>query len=69
MRSLCFLALPLFLPWALAAEPAAGDKVDFKVPSHANDLLDFYCSECHDSGTQKGDVRLDNFEDLGLGIN
>lgn len=67
MRSLSLLVLPFFLPWALADEPAAGDKVDFKVPSQADDLLGFYCYECHDSGTQKGDVRLDNLEELGLG--
>ena len=67
MRSLSLLVLPFFLPWALADEPVAGDKVDFKVPSQADDLLGFYCYECHDSGTQKGDVRLDNLEELGLG--
>jgi hypothetical protein len=67
MRSLCLLVLPFFIPCALADEPAAGDKVDFKVPSQADDLLHFYCYECHDSGTQKGDVRLDNLGELGTG--
>ncbi len=67
MRSLCFLALPFFFPWTLADEATAGDKVDFKVPSQADNLLDFYCYECHDSGTQKGDVRLDNLAELGNG--
>ena len=39
-----------------AAEP------DYKlvVPGKVDDLLAFYCYDCHDSGSQKGDVRLDD---------
>lgn len=46
---------------------AAGDGALFKVPPRAADLLDYYCYECHDSGTQKGDVRLDHLDTLGRG--
>lgn len=59
--------LPFFISSALSDEPAAGVKVDFKVPPKVDDLLDYYCYECHDSGTQKGDVRLDNLRELGKG--
>ncbi len=37
---------------------------DFKVPPHAKELLDFNCFECHDDDRKKGDVQLDNLEDL-----
>ncbi|MGB0327918.1 MAG: c-type cytochrome domain-containing protein [Akkermansiaceae bacterium] len=34
------------------------------MPSKVDDLLDYYCYECHDSGTQKGEVRLDDLASL-----
>jgi len=44
---------------------AYGEK-DFKVPSHVMELLSNYCTDCHEDGTEKGDIRLDNLEELPL---
>jgi len=48
---------------------AFGDQKEyqFKVSKKAGDLLAYYCYECHDSGLQKGDVRLDDLESLAQG--
>lgn len=37
----------------------------FEVPPKVADLLDFNCYECHDSGTKKGGIQLDNLAELG----
>lgn len=63
MRLLRLLFCPFFVSLALADEPEG--KLDFKVSKQMDDLLHFYCDDCHDSGTQKGDVRLDNLVVLG----
>ena len=44
---------------------AHGEK-DFKVPSNAKEILGNYCTDCHEDGTEKGDIRLDNLEELPL---
>jgi hypothetical protein len=44
---------------------AYGEK-DFKVPSNAKEILGNYCTDCHEDGTEKGDIRLDNLEELPL---
>ena len=44
---------------------AYGEK-DFKVPSAAKELLTNYCTDCHEDGTEKGDIRLDNLDELPL---
>lgn len=36
----------------------------FEIPSETEELLQHYCYDCHDAGTQKGDVQLDNLESL-----
>ena len=46
---------------ASAAEPV------FRVDPAAAGLLDRYCIDCHEEGTEKGDLRLDNLEELPLG--
>ncbi len=46
----------------MAAEPASNS---FKVPEKTADLLETYCFECHEAGIKKGDIRLDNLEELG----
>lgn len=38
----------------------------FKVPPHAKEILGNYCTDCHEDGTEKGDIRLDNLEELPL---
>jgi hypothetical protein len=37
----------------------------FEVPPKVAELLDFNCYECHDSGTKKGGIQLDNLAELG----
>lgn len=43
-----------------SAEPS------FRVDPKAADILSFYCIDCHEDGTKRGDVRLDNLEELPL---
>ena len=61
MRLPFVVSLFFLLSWVQAKE------LNFKVPSKVDDLMGFYCYECHDSGTQKGKVRLDNLAELGNG--
>ncbi|MFN4942386.1 MAG: DUF1588 domain-containing protein [Akkermansiaceae bacterium] len=44
---------------------AYGEK-NFKVPANAMEILGKYCTDCHEDGTEKGDIRLDNLEELTL---
>jgi hypothetical protein len=48
---------------------ARAEKLDdvFRVPAQIDELLDYYCFECHDSATQKGKVRLDGLTSLKQG--
>ncbi len=46
---------------AIAAEPAK-----FQVDPVAGQILEQYCIDCHEDGTEKGDVRLDNLAELTL---
>jgi hypothetical protein len=39
-------------------------KQSFKVPTEAVDLIDYYCIDCHEDGTEKGGMRFDNLEEL-----
>lgn len=50
-----------FSPTARAVEQAP-----FRVDSAVGDILDRYCIDCHEAGTEKGDVRLDNLTELSL---
>ncbi len=43
-----------------SAEPA------FRVDPKAAEILSNYCTDCHEDGTEKGDIRLDNLEELPL---
>lgn len=42
------------------AEPA------FKIDPKAAEILSNYCTDCHEDGTEKGDIRLDNLDELPL---
>ena len=59
--------MALACAWAatgvLAADPAAVKRV---VPDNIEFLLEEYCWDCHEDGTTKGDVRLDNLDELDL---
>ena len=49
-----------------AAKSAAPDH-PFKVPPRAEELLESYCYDCHDSDLSKGDIRFDNLGELPQG--
>jgi hypothetical protein len=63
------LALHAFSLPVKADESSRPDEPEpeFKVPAHAEALLESYCYECHDSGIKKGGIRLDNLGELGEG--
>ena len=46
MRLLWLPFFPFFISLALADEP--GGNLDLKVPEQEDDLLHFYCDDCHD---------------------
>jgi mono/diheme cytochrome c family protein len=49
------------LSFAVAAEPAP-----FQITPEVAELLDQYCIDCHEEGTEKGKFRLDNLAELPL---
>ncbi len=57
LRSVIFL-LGLAVSSSLAAP--------FRVDPKAAEILSQYCTDCHEDGTEKGDIRLDNLADLTL---
>ena len=54
-------ALAILPSLALAAQQAP-----FRVDPAVGQILDHYCIDCHEAGTEKGDVRLDNLSELSL---
>ena len=56
-----FMAVMISAPLALAAGPEK-----FQVEPGAGEILEKYCIDCHEDGTEKGDVRLDNLAELTL---
>lgn len=44
----------------------SADKTPFKLETKVEKLFDAYCLNCHDSDTQKGNIRLDNLAELPL---
>jgi hypothetical protein len=54
---------------ALIVDPSVARAVEhsvFKIDPATQELLGNYCTDCHEDGTTKGDVRLDNLESLPL---
>ncbi len=39
---------------------------EFHIDPKAADILSNYCTDCHEDGTEKGDIRLDNLDELAL---
>lgn len=56
----CYAAL-----WISHSQPVFAE-AKFHVDPKAADLLAKYCLDCHEEGTEKGDIRLDHLEDLPL---
>ena len=50
----------------MGAATAVADEPVFHVDPGAGELLEQYCFSCHEDGTEKGDVRLDNLGELSL---
>lgn len=57
IRSVIFLS-GLAVTSSVAAE--------FRVDPKAAEILSNYCTDCHEEGTEKGDIRLDNLAELTL---
>ncbi|MDG2126295.1 MAG: DUF1588 domain-containing protein [Verrucomicrobiales bacterium] len=57
--------LPLIALLSFQLSAAASDASP--VPTKVATLLETYCFSCHDADLQKGEVRLDHFDSLGLG--
>ena len=66
MRKAHFLALLLVATSAAVAHAVGdgGSVAAFAAPQRAKEILGTYCIDCHESGTTKGEVRLDNLESL-----
>lgn len=60
MRRSNFLPSLALLSTVWAAEPS------FQVPAKPAALLQEYCLDCHEEGTEKGDIRLDNLAEIPL---
>jgi hypothetical protein len=63
-----FLCASLLALASLGAGTAAEKAPQFAVPPPVDDLLDLYCYSCHDEETQKGDIRLDQLNELTLDV-
>jgi hypothetical protein len=48
------------------AEATAPVSADLHLPENINIILEDRCQDCHEDGTEKGDIRLDNLADLSL---
>lgn len=53
-------------PWAAADEEKSGVERAFNLTKKTDDILAIYCYDCHEDGTEKGDIRLDNLADMKL---
>jgi hypothetical protein len=53
--------------WLKAATaPVSPVSADLHLPENINIILEDRCQDCHEDGTEKGDIRLDNLADLSL---
>ena len=65
--ALLVLPVPAWGADPIKAELDGGRKVtSFAVSPKVAELLKSYCFSCHDARSSKGDIRLDNLEDLAL---
>jgi len=60
------LSLSLSLLLGVVSNLAAGEEQTFRVHPDAEVILEDYCFSCHEDGTEKGDIRLDNLGELTL---
>jgi hypothetical protein len=58
--------LPILVMDSLVSNLAVGENGAFRVHPDAEVILEDYCFSCHEDGTEKGDIRLDNLGDLSL---
>ncbi|MFK7851880.1 MAG: DUF1588 domain-containing protein [Akkermansiaceae bacterium] len=59
----------IFLSLALPGLGLAANEADYKfqMPDEIDDLMGFYCYDCHDAGLKKGGVQLDELGSLNQG--
>lgn len=62
--ALATILLTYFVGLPVSAEDASGVAHNFSIAEGTHDFLENHCYDCHDAGTQKGDIRLDNLTDL-----
>lgn len=56
--------LPFLMVMATVPLAQAAETVKFRVDSAVGEILDQYCIDCHEEGTEKGKFRLDNLAEL-----
>ena len=66
-RSLALVPMAGLTLIALVAGRAAAADAALEIPEEIEFLLEDYCWKCHEDGLVKGDVRLDNLDELELG--
>ena len=52
------------IEWAAASADKTKPEITFQVSDNVEAILDKRCYFCHDEDEQKGDIRLDNLNDL-----
>lgn len=60
------ILLAISLSPSLLTGQAQAAPAPFSVSPRAAELIDFYCIDCHEDGTAKGEIRLDNLNELSL---
>jgi hypothetical protein len=60
-----FMTFPAVLLW-LGLGAISSAETAFRVDPAAHEILETHCFDCHEQGTEKGDIRLDNLDELPL---
>jgi len=60
------LLVILVFPSVIHVAAAEGKVAPFILSPQVTELMESYCFSCHDAESKKGDIRLDNLEDLAL---
>jgi hypothetical protein len=55
-----------FLALCVICLPASAEPTGFRLPEGVALIVEDRCQSCHEEGTEKGDLRLDNLEELPL---
>ncbi|MFM2221237.1 MAG: hypothetical protein RLZZ553_985 [Verrucomicrobiota bacterium] len=58
------MRIKIFLSFFLVLRPCWSQSPSWNVPENPRNLLQEHCLDCHEDGTEKGDIRLDNLAEL-----